>query len=239
MEQIDVADLARRRGLSQATLDKFHVRLNGTGWLYDSKCMDNQTIATRWKSFYSTKEDAPETERERWQKYRWYPEKPETAIYFYPHETSLSKSIQESWNHLWIVGGDIGSMTMFEAGIPHVISCFGDSNVPETLPDDLTKWQVTFLHIIPDRDESGEKWAMRIRNLVYPKLPDIQIKVYALPYDLTKSHGKDVNDYWIDQGKPAKFEDMLMSLTEWVLPELEPEITNSFSLFLSVSEVVF
>lgn len=227
MDQTEVADLARRRGLSQATLDKFNVRLNGTGWLYDSKCMDNQTIATRWKSFYSTKDEAPESERERWQKYRWSPEKPETARYFYPPRVSLKNAIQEASNHLWIVGGDIGSMTMFEAGIPHVISCFGDSGIPDALPDDLRDWQVLFLHVVADRDGSGEKWAMRIKELVYPKLPDAIIKFYALPYPLEKSHGKDVNDYWLDQGKPEKFEDMLMSLPEWVLPEREPEVKQS------------
>lgn len=222
MEQTEVSDLARRRGFSPETLTRFNVRLNGTGWLYDSKCMDNQTIATRWKSFYSTKDAAPENEREHWQKYRWSPEKPDNAKYFYPRGESLKNAIQNSWNNLWLVGGDMGSMTLFDAGIPHVISCYGDSNIPDTLPDDLADWKVSILHVIPDRDESGMKWAMGIRELVYPKLPDVIIKFYALPYEVGSK--KDVNDFWKDQGRPAKFEDMLMALPEWVLPEREPTV---------------
>lgn len=222
MEQIEsVTDLAQRRGFSPETLTRFNVRLNGTGWLYDSKCMDGST-ATRWKSYYSTKESAPADEQEHWQKYRWYPNKPQAAKYFYPPRESLGAAIQESWNALWLVGGDMGSMTLFEAGIHHVISCFGDSSVPENLPDDLKEWKVTSLYLLPDRDNSGELWAMRIKELVYSKLPDIQIKVYALPYEVGSK--KDVNDFWIDQNKPKGFEQLLMELPEWVLPERAPTV---------------
>lgn len=219
-QTVSVSDLARRRGLSDLTLNMFHVRLNGTGWLYDTKLVGGG-VGTRWKSFYSLKEEAPADERENWKKYKWYPGKPPAAKYFYPPSLSLIGAIQDASNHLWLVGGDIASMTMIEAGILHTISCFGDNDMPDSFEDDLKDWKVLFLHLVPDRDKSGLEWAIKIRNRLYDKNPDIQLKVYALPYDLEDKHGKDINDFWRDQNDTDEFEQMLMALPEWVLPERE------------------
>jgi hypothetical protein len=211
-------DLAVERGLSAETLSMFNLRCNGTGWLYDTKCMDG-SIATRRKSFWSTAEQAPEDERPNWKKYSWYPEKKATARYFYPPAKSLLKAVDDAWGTLWIVGGDIAHMSLIEAGILNSISCFGD-HLPDEFMDDLKSWKITSIRLIPDRDTSSEKWAITIRDRIINSLEAISLHIHALPYELLPKHGKDVNDYWRELGcNKAEFIDKLLALPEWILPQ--------------------
>lgn len=210
-------DLGQMRGLSPETLQRFNVRQNGTGWLYDSKCTDGSTI-TRWKSFYSHKEDAPEAERDNWQKYRWYPEKKESAKYFYPPGLSLKTEVRKEGGALWLTGGDIAGMTMIEAGILNSVSCFGD-HLPPTFAADVVSWGVTSIYCIPDRDNSGQAWALRVRDALAGT--DIILDVLALPYPIGEKHGKDVNDFWREQTDKTSFEITLSNLDTWKLPEAE------------------
>lgn len=213
-------DLGQERGLSPRTLELFNVRVNGTAWLYDTKCMDG-TTATRRKSFYSTAEQAPVDEQAGWSKYTWHPKKPEQAKYFYPPGLKLMEEIEKQHGALWIVGGDIASMTMIEAGIYNTISTFGDSNVPDSLVDDLKRWGAKLVFLVPDRDKSGQRWAVDIRDMIVAD-GSLMLIVFELPYELTEKHGKDVNDYWLEQTDKLLFKNALEALKEWVLPE--PEI---------------
>lgn len=217
----EMHDLAIERGLSLETLALFNVCCNGTGWLYDTKCMDG-SIATRRKSFWSTAEQAPEEERADWKKYSWYPEKKDDARYFYPPTKSLLRAVDEAWGTLWIVGGDIAHMSLIEAGIFNSLSCFGD-HLPEQFLNDLKTWKVTSIRLIPDRDSSSEKWAITIRDRLANSLETIPLHVHALPYDVTPKHGKDVNDYWRELGcSKENFIDKLLALPEWTLPQPIP-----------------
>lgn len=213
-------DLGEKRGLSPATLELFNVRQNGTGWLYDFKAPPNGT-ATRWKSFYSRKDDAPENEQSHWQKYRWYPEKPAGVHYFYPPGRVLTDAIQQHNGTLWLVGGDIAGMTMFEAGIANSVSTFGD-HLPASFADDVKRWGVMMLYVVPDRDESGLAWAKRVRDALVGS--DVIPYFVALPYPLTKNKGCDVNDFWLESSRDhAAFKLALLDCEEWVLPEAEPQ----------------
>lgn len=216
-------DLGKERGLSLETLTAFNVRVNGTGWLYDSKCIDNSVIKRR-KSFYSTREDAPEAEQVNWSKYSWPDGKPDVARYFYPPKLSLTKALDEAWNTLWIVGGDIAHMSLISAGIHNSLSFFGDK-IPQNLMNDLESWGVTCLRIIPDRDESGEKWAIELRDLIVNSLDyKPNVVFHALPYPIENKHGFDVNNYWLDNHCDHEtFLDKLLALPLWVLPQPLPK----------------
>jgi uncharacterized protein DUF3987 len=225
-------DLGKERGLSPDTLKLFNVRNNATGWEYDTRTMDGGK-ATRWKSYTSTCPDG--VDPEKWRKYLWKPTKPDGAKYFYPPELSLQQAIHEAGDILYMVGGDIAAMSMFEAGYRNITCTFGDS-VPDSLLEDLKAWNVELLYIIPDRDESGQKWAVRIRDLLLDQL-DVHLFVYQLPYSLEKNHGKDVNDYWREVKDGLEFQVKLDQLDEWRLPEPEPRQVAIPSAFTDETEI--
>lgn len=210
-------DLGKLRGLSPDTLKLFNVRNNATGWEYDTRTMDGGK-ATRWKSYSSQCPDG--VDPEKWSKYLWKPSKPDSAKYFYPPDLNLLEALEDS-NALYIVGGEIAAMSMFEAGYRSITCMFGDNNIPDTLADDLKAWGVNLVYLIPDRDQSGLKWAMSIRDRLLDSL-DIELIVYALPYPIEEKHGKDVNDYWLEVNDKLEFQVKIDQLDEWKLPEPEP-----------------
>lgn len=222
-------DFAKNRGLQPTTLELFNFRQNGSGWLWDTKRMESKEVATRWKSFYSIREDAPPEEQTGWQKYRWYPEKPDDAKYFYPPQLSLKTAVEDADGVLWIVGGEVAAMSMLDAGTYNVTCFFGDNNVPHTLVDDLRKIGVTTVKLIPDRDESGQRCAITVRD----DLSDsgIDLRVYQLPYPLEPKHGKDINDFWLDFDTDCiKFMDAVDALKEWGLPAPQPKPVYNYDL---------
>lgn len=221
-------DFSVERGISKATLELFNVRNNGTGWLWDTKRL-NGAVASRWKSYYSTSEQAPESERQTWKKYAWHPEKPTDAKYFYPPKLSLTKAIADNFGVLWLVGGEVAAMSMIDAGITNVISFFGDTNIPHSLAADLESWGVQILNMIPDRDKSGLECAVNVRDEL--KLTDIKFDAFELPYPLDDKHGKDVNDYWkLCAFDKERFNSGVMLLVSWSLPEYKPATFPTYDI---------
>lgn len=221
-----IPDFAKSRGLSPKTIELYNVRINGTGWLWDTRTLTGGK-ATRWKSFYSIRESAPETEQETWKKYTWYPSRPADAQYFYPASLSLKAGVEQGDGELWLVGGEVAAMSMFDAGFANTTSFFGDSNIPDTLIDDLKNAGVKHLRMIPDRDESGQACAMNVRDIM--KDSGIKFTVYQLPYPLETKHGKDVNDYWLSlELDQVTFLDRIDTLPVWSLPEPQPKPTYNY-----------
>lgn len=214
-------DFGALRGLSAATLALFNLRVERDGWTWQTKTAGG-AVATRWKSFHSQRPAGDET----WAKYRWLPEKPADAKYFCPPKCNLTEAVDDGFGTLYMVGGEVAAMTMIEAGWKNTTCTFGDSAIPDTLLDDLKRWRVQTLHLIPDRDESGQRWACAIRDALSAQL-DVKLIVSALPYDLEKSHGKDVNDFWLDSPRdPGGFNSMLFNLSHWRLPEAQVQDTR-------------
>jgi len=217
----NVHDLGTLRGFSKATLELFNVRKNGTGWEYDTQTVDGKT-ATRWKSFSSV---APEGS-ENWKKYCWIPDKPNSAKYFYPPGLNLKKAIEENGSVLWIVGGEMALMSMIEAKILNSICFFGDQTIPNSLSEDLDNWNVFEVRVIPDRDISGEAMALKIHDLLKDK-DFISEKFFALPYLLLNKHGKDVNDFWLENKDQSEtFLKHLLTLSEWILPQPKLDLSR-------------
>lgn len=207
-------DFGALRGLSTETLARFNFSVGHDGWAWKTQTASGGT-ATRWKSFYSTRPAGDGA----WAKYRWLPEKPADAHYFYPPSMSITQAVEDAFGTLYMVGGEVAVMTMFEASWHNTTCTFGDSAIPDTLLDDLRGWRVQTLHLIPDRDESGQRWACAIRDALAGQL-DIDLVVSALPYPLEKAHGKDINDYWLDNAQDSDgFNSLLSHLTRWRLPE--------------------
>jgi len=222
----NIPDFAKERGISYPTLELFNLRQNGAGWLWDTRTLSGGK-ATRWKSFYSIREAAPETERETWKKYTWYPDRPKDAQYFFPPNLSLQAVVDQYDGELWLVGGEVAAMSMIDAGFKNTTSFFGDSNIPDTLVADLKKAGVVRLRMIPDRDESGQACAMNVRDAL--KDSGIQFTAYQLPYALETKHGKDVNDYWLGlKGESVVFLERIDTLPEWTLPEPQPKPTYNY-----------
>lgn len=221
-------DFSKERGITPETQALFNVRVNGTGWLWETRCLSGNP-ATRWKSFYSTREEAPENEQAHWTKYLWHPEKPADAKYFYPPKLILKTAVDQCDGVLFIVGGEVAAMSMFDAGYRNVISFFGDTNIPHSLVSDLRACGVTTVRMIPDRDESGLQCVINVRDDL--KDSGITFTAFQLPYNLEAKHGKDVNDFWIMLGMDnVKFMDRLDLLNEWTLPKQQPIVIPQIDL---------
>lgn len=233
LEIIAPQPLSETRGISEYVCELFRIATVNDGWTWQTKTSDGKT-ATRWKSRYSK---APEGAAS-WAKYRWLPEKPAHANYCYPVSLSLMNAIKDADGVLYIVGGEIALMSMMSAGFLNTTCTFGDSTIPASIKDDFLKWGVKTLRVIPDRDDSGLKWALNIRNALKDQLT-ITVETLALPYELVKSHGSDVNDFWLDNDAEAfTFAEKIKALPVWVLPEPAapaPKLMETFSVGESVN----
>ena len=222
----ELADLGVLRGLSSATMALCNVqacRANeayGLGWLWDTYTLEG-VKAQRWKSAYSLKPEGATN----WAKYRWFPTKPEGNASYFDPDGKLRAAVKESYGYLFIVGGEIAAMSMFDAGFRNTTCFFGDESIPrETLYADLKRLGVDGVMMIPDRDLPGQKCASTVRDLLMHDL-DFEFTVKALPYNLEEKHGKDVNDWWLDlkQNREA-LRDGVDSLATWKLPEPKPVV---------------
>lgn len=232
LEIVAPQSLSETRGISEYVCELFNVTTVKDGWTWQTKTADGKA-ATRWKSRYSI---APEGVTS-WAKYRWLPEKPANAHYCYPVSLSLMSAIKDADGVLYMVGGEIALMSMMSAGFLNATCTFGDSTIPTSLKDDLLKWGVKTLRLIPDRDESGLKWAVNIRDVFKDQLV-ITVETLALPYEVVKSHGSDVNDFWLDNDAEAfAFAEKIKTLSVWVLPEPVAPASKQMETF-SVGESV-
>ena len=233
MSALPKRDLASERGLTHTTMALFNVRVQGDRWVYSTRRMGGGSCE-RSKSFYSI---APPGST-NWKKYDWLaqpgwkegdPYKPSDAVYFYPPSHLLSKAVEAAHGVLYLNGGDIGTMSMITAGMMNVTNTFGDSSIPPTLAEDMRKMGVKKLVLLPDRDTSGQRWAMKIRDLMIPVGLDIELECKALPFPLEDKHGKDVNDWWLDildnaepgEDEAATLRERITQLPDWQLPEPE------------------
>lgn len=219
-------DLGKLRNLSEATLAMCGVRAvgrehpYGIGWVWNTYTLEG-VKAERWKSVHS---QAPGGVA-HWAKYRWHPEKPTGNAGYFDPDYKLRQAISANMGVLYLVGGEIAAMSMFESERRNSTCFFGDTNVPATLYEDLRRLGVKCLLMIPDRDKSGLECAQRVRDLISHDL-DFEFTVLALPYELTEKHGKDVNDLWLQYRDGNQFDTAISNLSTWKLPEPKPQIFN-------------
>lgn len=224
MTQTAPRDFAVERGIAAEVASAFRIQPNGAGWKWVTSTFSGGEVG-RWKSYQSRRPEGDPN----WKKYLWLPAMPPDGYFFYPPGRSLADAIAQGGGRLYLVGGEVGVMSLMSAGRWNVTCTFGDSAIPDKLPELLQQLGVSRLILIPDRDEAGQGWAVKIRNLLIPHLA-IEIEARALPYPLEKAHGLDVNDAWLnvlDTTPPEDdprdlFQQMIDELPEWILPEPEP-----------------
>jgi hypothetical protein len=207
-------DLEDVRGITPAVQAMFKVKNKSDGWIYYVKTRGGQE-ACRFKSYWSARPKGPEGDR--WAKYRWLPDKPEGADYCYPAGQSLTEAIRAARGRLYLVGGEMAVMAMMSAGYMNVTSFFGDSAIPATFANDMKAWGVSEVVLIPDRDHSGEQWAVKLAAAL--NAINLFFTVLALPTEFSVNHGADVNDLWIKHDcEVEEFRAALEGLEEWPLP---------------------
>lgn len=239
MTQAAVRDFAMERGISAEVVAAFSIQPNGSGWTWKTSLWDGGE-GTRWKNYLSQRPEGDQT----WKKYKWLPSMPGGAIFLYPPGRSLKEEISRGGGRLYLPGGEVGVMSFMSAGTWNATSLFGDNTIPPNLPNLLRELGVRTLILIPDRDESGETWAAKIRDLLIPCF-DIELEVRALPYPFEAKHGLDTNDLWLevldttpeDDDPAGLFMARIADLPDWRLPEPEPEAPAPNRSFLGDDEL--
>jgi KaiC/GvpD/RAD55 family RecA-like ATPase len=209
-------DLSQSRKLSLETLKRFSVSNVEDGWQWPTIGKQGGR-ALRWKSYYSQREDAPAQYQEHWAKYRWKPSKPGEGFEYFS-VGGLVGSIAADGGTLYLVGGEVDVMTMFETELPNSTCFFGEGNAPASLVADLQAWGVMYVFMFPDRDLAGLNSAIKVRDML--RGSDIKLVVKCLPFEYQEKHGQDVSDYWQGyEGSKASFRLCLLELPIWPLPE--------------------
>ena len=184
------------RGISQKTVSTFQIRLDkrGAGWLYP---VPNGNGAMRWKNISSK---AP--------KYCWPTGKPEGANYY--HAPNLAEVVKSNYGHCWLVSGEADVWAMYSAGIENVVSCgYSETTIPDGLVEFLTQLGVSTLHIAPDLDETGERWASEISSRL--RGSNIVLDAICLPAELGAKG--DLGRAWTESNRTNwPFERWLLSL---------------------------
>jgi len=136
-------------------------------------------------------------------KYFWPQTQPEKSKYYFL--PGLLSAIQQNNGQVYIASGEPDVLAYHAAGLPNVLSWFGETSLPPTLARDLSEHlKVTSVVYAPDRDDTG----MRSAALLVAALErsDIGYQITALPADMGSKY--DVNRLWIEthQDKARFFE---------------------------------
>lgn len=192
LEQRGIAQAADEANWSPGTA------FGHAGWLYP--VYNTQGVMHKARRFKNA-------ESGNGMKYAWTPEKPTAAIYYLLPDTI--DAIRAEKGFCYLASGEPDVLAYRAAGIKNVLSWFdGEASVPETLEANLESLGVTTLLYYPDRDKTGLQAAGKILR----KLDGAaDFLVYALPADVTESHGYDINKAWIECGfDRARFRQLLM-----------------------------
>jgi hypothetical protein len=164
-----------------------HTVKGASGWAYPVHNAAGQAYRERrWKAANGSKP-----------KFRWLPNKPDRAKYYFL-PGALSEITRQN-GQLWLSGGETNTLVFNAAGIKHNLFWFdGETSVPDTLADDLSHMGVLLLHYAPDRDRAGMISAHKV-------------VLYELPGEM--GSGYDCGDLWRDcEFKPDVFAAKLATL---------------------------
>lgn len=125
--------------------------------------------------------------------YLWLPKKPE-HVFYYLH-ADIKADIESRDGVLYLAEGEPDTLTYWAAGFTNAMGLVnGGAAISEQFVEHLHYLGVKRLIYAPDTDEVGLKSAAKVANLL--KDSDIELDLRQLPFDFTRSHGKDVNDLW-------------------------------------------
>ena len=196
--------LLANRGLSNATVDHFSLRPSLGGWEYP---VARDFPTRRWKAH----------PHQKGPKYLWLPTKPDTLRFYDPHG-DLAERIAAANGTLILASGEADVWAMYEGHITNTTATMlGEGTLPPWLVAELHRLQVRVLQIWPDRDDTGQKSALKLRDLLIDT--GIMLEVYELPYELG-SKG-DIGKLLIDVGA-ENLRSELAACPRQILPNSAP-----------------
>jgi hypothetical protein len=206
------SELLKQRGLSKVSV----LRENGSAWTYPVYTPDGKPALTsdgrpivRFKAY-----DSKATPKYWWEPAGVQSERPK----YYLMPDVMRAAINRA--ELYFVSGEPDVWTMDLAGLP-AICCFGETQVPETLAEDLKGMGFTkgAVYIYPDRDKTGDKWANTVRSLL--KDSGLVLRAYALPAIL--GDGGDLNKLWVHlNANVGEFRNALLELPPYQFAPEKP-----------------
>lgn len=174
------------------------------GWIYPA------SNGQRWKNANSNHQP----------KYAWIPSKPDNAMIY--HAPDLLQHIQARGGVVWLVT-EADVWTLRAAGTCNALSLFGEF-VPDNLGDMLLSMGVTRILIAPDRDSTGESFAVKVKAALWGT--SIKLTCYELPFEQGAKHGGDIGKAWQEYTQPEPFEFWLMQLPQVEVNEPAPVHTT-------------
>ena len=186
---------------------------SNNGWDYPIHNLDGQIVTRRWKAY-------PDTNS---QKYRWLPNKPAGADYYFGVLiTVLQAAIANANSTLYIANGEPAVLTFIAAGLLNVLSWFGETSIPKNLVETLEFLQIKKIIYIPDNDDAGLNSARKLQKLLAPT----DIELILLDWGDHVDHKGDANDLWIQVNfNPQHFQDVVGSLQPLTPPVEAPRNT--------------
>jgi hypothetical protein len=190
------------RGLSRSTIDHFHIAPRGQGWVYPIHPLLDEK---RWKAFNS--QATP--------KYLWLPRKSD-RVRFYDVDRKLRRRISKGDGVLWLACGEADVWALWEGGMRNATCLFdGEArHIPEWFVPELEQLGVKAVHLAPDRDEAGTRFALHIGAAL--QATSICVHVHRLPFRM--GSGGDIGRLLVRRGRSV-----LKSMLEH-LPEVPIEV---------------
>jgi len=173
--------LARRGVLEQARAMGWNAYAhNGRpGWSYPVYDLDGDSSARRWKNYDSNGKP----------KYLWIGGG--RGVHYY-HTPDLGQAVRDAGGVLYLAAGEIDLLTFRAAGLNNVVSFFGEALIPSGFVGWLDALGVAQLVTFPDRDDTGIKSAIKLRDALSGS--GVHLEVLALPGDVGDKG--DTNDLW-------------------------------------------
>jgi superfamily II DNA or RNA helicase len=204
------------RGFIQSP-ELFNIQRDRAGWQYPIIDEIHGGQATRFKAYKSTAS----------KKYWWGESgKPDNVVYY--HAPGIAENIKSANEVVFIAAGEPDLWTYNEAGIPNVITWFGENSVPATIAKDFQSLGVSHVIYAPDLDATGKQSAAKVRDALSGT--GIHFECKQLPETLGKK--ADTNDLWLALNQDSKaFRDAIENAPELDLPLPKPKQPLTVSSF--------
>lgn len=176
-------EILEQRGIYEEALLAGWIEAKGY-WEYPILDLDGEFIVKRGKSY-------PNIEQA---KHIWIPSKPDNpqSDYYVPKGTV--EAIRDAGGVAYLANGEASVIAMKAAGIHNVFAtCHGETTIPKTFLSELELLGISKLINIADKDETGVKGAIKLRDTLLNSLVEYE----ALQWPDYLPEKADFNDLWI------------------------------------------
>jgi len=132
-------------------------------------------------------------------RYLWLTSKSDQTGYYFAPSSTIKQQVAEQDGVLYVANGEPSTLSFRAAGMPNVVSWFGELNVPDTFADDCLKWGVKEVVNYPDPDPTGHRASQKLHDM-FSRSP-IRYTAFQIPL-VDEGKKEDINDVW----RRAKFD---------------------------------